>query len=114
MDWRVYAFMFPVCVVIATIAMTSGISGAALLSPTLILAFPLLGVPTLTAAAAIGTSLFVEFAGFGSGVVGYLRRRLVDMRTVRALVSVAVPMAAIAGFSLRRHRSAAAEGRLRR
>lgn len=98
MDWTVYAFMFPVCVVIATIAMASGISGAAMLSPALILGFPLIGVPTLTAAAAIGTSLFVEFFGFASGVVGYLRRRLVDMRTVRALVVVAVPVAAIAGF----------------
>jgi len=98
MDWTVYAFMFPVCVLIATIAMTSGISGAALLSPTLIIGFPLLGVPTLTAAAAIGTALFVEFSGFASGVVGYLRRKLVDMRTVRALVVVAVPVAAVAGF----------------
>jgi uncharacterized membrane protein YfcA len=98
MDWTVYAFMFPVCIVIAMIAMASGISGAALLSPTLIIGFPLLGIPTLTAAAAIGTRLFVEFSGFASGVVGYLRRQLVDMRTVRALVVVSVPVAAAAGF----------------
>lgn len=52
----------------------------------------------MTAAAAIGTSLFVEFSGFASGVVGYLRRQLVDMRTVRALVVVSVPVAAAAGF----------------
>lgn len=98
MDYTVYAFMLPVCVVIATIAMTSGISGAALLSPTIIIGFPLLGVPRLAPAAAIGASLFTEFSGFGSGVVGYVRRRLVDVRTVRALVVVAIPVAAAAGF----------------
>lgn len=98
MDYTVYAFMLPVCVVIATIAMTSGISGAALLSPTIIIGFPLLGVPRLAPAAAIGASLFTEFSGFGSGVVGYVRRRLVDFRTVRALVVVAIPVAAAAGF----------------
>jgi hypothetical protein len=98
MDFSVYTFMLPVCIVIATIAMASGISGAALLSPTIIIGFPLFGVPTLTPAAAIGSSLFTEFSGFGSGVIGYVRRRLVDFRTARALVIVAVPVAAAAGF----------------
>jgi uncharacterized membrane protein YfcA len=98
MDFSVYAFMFPVCIVIATIAMASGISGAALLSPTIIIGFPVLGAPTLAPATAIGSSLFTEFSGFGSGVIGYVRRRLVDFRTARALVIVAVPVAAAAGF----------------
>ncbi len=98
MDWDVYWFMLPVCIGIATIAMSSGISGAALLSPVLIIGFPLLGVPTLAPAAAIGSSLFTEFSGFSSGVVGYVRRRLFDIKTVRALVLVAVPVAGAAGF----------------
>lgn len=98
MDLTVYWFMLPACVVIATIAMLSGISGAAMLSPAIILGFPLLGVPEVAPAAAIGMSLFTEFFGFGSGVVGYLRRGLVDPRTYKALVWVAVPVAAAAGF----------------
>ncbi len=98
MNWTVYWFMLPVCVGIATVAMSSGISGAALLSPVIIIGFPLLGVPKLAPAAAIGASLFTEFSGFGSGVVGYVRRRLFDIRTVRALVVVAVPVAGAAGF----------------
>lgn len=98
MDYTVYAFMLPVCIGIATIAMTSGISGAALLSPTIIIGFPLLGVPKLAPAAAIGASLFTEFSGFGSGVVGYVGRRLYDVRTVRALVIVAIPVGGVAGF----------------
>lgn len=99
MDFTVYWFMLPVCIAIASIAMLSGISGAAMLSPAIILGFPLIGVPELLPAAAIGMSLFTEFFGFGSGVVAYLRRRLVDVATYRALVWVAIPVAAVAGFA---------------
>lgn len=98
MDYTVYWFMFPACIVIATVAMTSGISGAALLSPVLILGFPLMGVPKLSPASAIGMSLFTEFFGFGSGFVAYYRRRLIDFHTYRALVMVAVPVTVAAAF----------------
>lgn len=98
MDYTVYWFMFPACIFIATIAMTSGISGAALLSPVLILLFPVLDVPTLSPASAIGMSLFTEFFGFGSGFVAYYRRRLIDFHTYRALVIVAVPVTIVATF----------------
>ena len=90
--------MFPACILIATIAMMSGISGAALLSPAIIIGFPLLGVPTIATGAAIGMSLFTEFFGFGSGVVGYARRKLIDFRTVRILALVAIPVAVVASF----------------
>lgn len=53
--------MFPACVVIASIAMLSGISGAAMLSPAIIRGSPLIGVPELAPAAAIGMSGFTEF-----------------------------------------------------
>ena len=94
MDWTVYWFMLPVCIVVATTAMFSGISGAALLTPFFVLGFPLMGVPTLTFVQAVGTSLFLETSGFGSGVVGYTRRRLVDYGFARLLVGVALPAGA--------------------
>lgn len=97
-DWLVYWFMFPACILIASVAMLTGISGTAMLTPFLILAFPVLGVPTLTPAQAIGMALFTEFFGFVSGVVGYQRRRLIDYRTAGRLVAVAVPT--IVAFSL--------------
>ncbi len=90
-DWLVYAFMFPACILIASLAMLTGISGTAMLTPFLILAFPILGVPTLTPSQAIGMALLTEFFGFISGVVGYQRRHLIDYRTAGALVAVAVP-----------------------
>ncbi len=97
-DWLVYAFMFPACILIASVAMLTGISGTAMLTPFLILVFPVLGVPILTPSQAIGMALLTEFFGFLSGVIGYHRRRLIDYRTASVLVAVAVPT--IIGFSL--------------
>jgi hypothetical protein len=60
MDWTVYWFMLPVCIAIASVAMFSGISGAALLIPVFLIGFPLLDVPRLTTVEAVGTSLLLE------------------------------------------------------
>src|SRR5215470_9995355 len=70
MDWTVYWFMLPVCVVVASVAMFSGISGAALLTPTFLIGFPLFGVPRLTTLAAIATSLFLESSGYSRNAPG--------------------------------------------
>lgn len=73
MDWLVYWFMFPACILIAGIATFSGISGAALMPPFFLIGFPLMGIPALTTLAAIGAALFLETAGFGTGVYHYFR-----------------------------------------
>lgn len=90
--------MLPACILIATFAMLTGISGTAMLTPFIILAFPLLRVPTLTPAAAVGMALFTEFFGFTSGFVGYHRAGLIDYGTGWKLAAVGVP--AIVLFSL--------------
>jgi uncharacterized membrane protein YfcA len=95
MDWTIYWFMLPVCIVVAAVAMFSGISGAALLTPTFLIGFPLLGVPRLTTLAAIGTSLILETSGFGTGLYRYLRLRLVDIRSARSIVLVTLPLGAL-------------------
>ena len=97
-DWFVYWFMFPACIVIASLAMLTGISGTSMLTPFLILVFPLLGIPVLTPAQAIGMALLTEFFGFISGVVGYHRRRLIDYRTGWKLIAVAVPAIVLFSF----------------
>src|SRR5260370_7452055 len=96
MDWGVYWFMLPVCIIIASVAMFSGISGAALLTPTFLIGFPLFGVPRLTTLAAIGTSLFLETSGFGTGLYRYLKLRLVDVRTAKSMILVTLPLGALA------------------
>jgi uncharacterized membrane protein YfcA len=95
MNWTVYWFMLPVCIVIASVAMFSGISGAALLTPTFLIGFPLLGVPRLTTLAAIGTSLFLESSGFGTGLYRYLKLRLVDVQTAKSMILITLPLGAI-------------------
>lgn len=92
----IYWFMFPVCIGVASAAMFSGISGAAMLMPVFLIGFPLLDVPPLGAATAVGVALFLEAAGFGTGVYRYVRRGLVDAAAARRLAAVTVP-AGIAG-----------------
>lgn len=95
MDWTVYWFMLPACIVIAGTATFSGISGAALMTPMFLLAFPLLHVPLMTTVQAIGAALFLETAGFGAGVYHYLRMRLVDTPSARSLIAVTGPSAIV-------------------
>lgn len=82
-----YWFMFPISIGIATVAMASGVEGATFFTPIFIL---LLG---LEPAVAIGTGLITEVFGFGSGLVAYYRKRLIDYRLGGALLMVTVPMA---------------------
>jgi len=100
-DWIVYWFMFPACIVIASTAMLTGISGTAMLTPFLILAFPAIGVPTLAPSQAVGMALFTEFFGFVSGWVGYSRAGLIDYKTGWKLARVGIPVIII--FSLISH-----------
>ncbi len=101
MDWTVYWFMLPVCIVIASVAMFSGISGAALLTPTFLIGFPLLGVPRLTTVAAIGTALLLETSGFGTGLYRYLSMRLVDVTTARSFIAFTLPVGALGAIAAR-------------
>ena len=92
MDWTIYWFMLPVCIAIAGVAMFSGISGAAMLIPVFLIAFPLLGVPALTTVEAIGTSLLLETSGFGTGLYRYFRLKLVDSATAWRLIALTLPL----------------------
>ncbi len=95
MNWFVYWFMLPACVVIAGVATFSGISGAALMTPFFLIGFPLMGVPRLSTVAAIGAALFLETSGFGAGVYHYQRMRLADTAEARSLMIVTIPLAVV-------------------
>ena len=92
-------YMLPVGILIATIAMASGVGGATFFSPLFILA---LGLPPELA---VGSGLVVEVFGFGSGVYAYVRRKLIDYRVGGMLLSATVP-AAIAGVVVAHYVSA--------
>lgn len=77
-------FMFPIGILIATIAMTFGIGGAIMFSPFFILVLKL--DPVL----AIAASLFIEMFGFSSGVIGYLRKKSINFEIVKELIVYAI------------------------
>lgn len=85
--------MLPIAIVVATIAMSSGVGGAVFFSPMFLLWLKL--EPTV----AIGTALITELAGFASGLVAYLRERLVDFRLATNLLMFSVPGALIGVWS---------------
>lgn len=82
-------YMFPVGVVIATVAMASGVGGATFFSPLFILGLGL--SPEL----AVGSGLVVEVFGFSSGVYAYVRRKLIDYRIGGMLLSATIPAAVV-------------------
>ncbi len=94
MDLTLYWFMLPVSMCVATLAMLSGIGGAALFTPIFLIIFPLLGpeYPLASPVAAIGVALLTETFGFSSGFVGYYRKRLIDFRSAVPFIAVGVPV----------------------
>lgn len=86
-------WVLPVSVGIATIALSSGVSGALFFSPFFLL------IVGLQPAQAIGAGLTTELFGASFGTMNYMRQRVVDFRTVRFLLMAAIP-AGVAGALL--------------
>lgn len=84
-----YWFMLPVSILVATIAMASGVEGATFFSPLFILAL------RLPPEVAIGTALVTEVFGFASGLFAYARKRLIDYRLGISLLVATIPMAIV-------------------
>ena len=84
-----YWFTFPIGVVIATIAMASGVEGATFFTPVFII---VLGLPTDVA---VGTGLITETFGFASGVYAYVRKGLIDYQLGRMLLLITIPLAGL-------------------
>ena len=82
-------YLLPVSILIATIAMSSGIGGAVFFSPLFMLALKL--DPTIAIGAALATELF----GFTSGLVAYIKRKLIDYKLGLNLLFFSVPLAII-------------------
>ncbi|MDT8298685.1 MAG: sulfite exporter TauE/SafE family protein, partial [Spirochaetaceae bacterium] len=87
-----YWFMFPIAMVIATIAMASGVEGATFFTPLFILG---LGLP---AEVAIGVGLITEVFGFASGVLSYVKKKLIDYRLGLTMLMMTVPLALVGTF----------------
>lgn len=86
-------YMLPVAIVIATVAMASGVGGATFFAPLFILG---LGLPPELA---IGAGLVIEVFGFSSGLYAYIRRKLIDYQLGGALLVATVPAAIVGTFA---------------
>ena len=86
-------YMLPVAIVIATVAMASGVGGATFFAPLFILGLGL--SPEL----AIGAGLVIEVFGFSSGLYAYIRRKLIDYQLGGALLVATVPAAIVGTFA---------------
>lgn len=97
LDYLMYWFMLPISTLVATGAMLGGIGGAAMFMPIFLIIFPLLGPEYAIAepVAAIGVALLTEAFGFSSGLIGYLRRHLIDFKVAKSLIIIAVPSAIV-------------------
>jgi uncharacterized membrane protein YfcA len=84
-----YWYLFPVAILVASVAMASGVGGATFFAPILILGL------RLSPEVAIGTGLLTEVFGFASGLFAYTRKRLIDYRLGSTLLVVTVPAALI-------------------
>ncbi len=84
-----YWYLLPVSMLIATIAMSSGIGGAVFFSPLFIL------VLKLEPSIAIGAALMTEFFGFSSGIYAYLKKKLIDFKLGMNLLIFSIPAAIV-------------------
>ena len=80
-------WVYPAAVCIATLAVSTGISGALFFAPFFLL---VVGLPP---AQAIGGGLMTMIFGTGSGAFSYTRQGVVDFTIVRSLLLVTVPFA---------------------
>jgi uncharacterized membrane protein YfcA len=85
-------WVLPTAIGIATIALSSGISGALFFSPFFLL------VVGLEPAQAIGAGLMTELFGTSFGTFNYIRQRVVDYKTVRFLLMASIPMGIAGSF----------------
>lgn len=88
-----YWYLFPVSIAVATLAMASGIGGAVFFSPIFLLWLKL--EPTV----AIGVALVTELFGFSSGLIAYVRAKLIDYRLGAQLLMFSIPGAIVGVLS---------------
>jgi uncharacterized membrane protein YfcA len=86
-------WVFPVSVVFAFIALSSGVSGALFFSPFFML------VVGLTPAQAIGAGLMTEVFGMGNGLRSYVKQGVVDYATAKWLLLGSIPAIAVGSLA---------------
>lgn len=79
-------YLLPLSILIATIAMSSGIGGAVFFSPLFMIALKLDPI------VAVGTALLTELFGFSSGLYAYVKAKLIDYKLGMNLLAFSIPL----------------------
>lgn len=87
-----YWYMLPASVLIATVALASGVEGATFFTPLFIL------VLGLAPEVAISTGLVTQLFGFASGLYSYAKKGLINYRLGMVLMVVTVPAALLGTY----------------
>ncbi len=82
-------YMLPVAILVASVAMASGVEGATFFAPIFILGLK------VSPEVAIGTGLLTEVFGFASGLTAYIRMKVIDYKLGTALLVVTIPLAIV-------------------
>ena len=91
-------WMFPTAFCVCLIATSSSVEGAVFFTPIFILLFPIIAGVQIRPVEAIFVALSTELFGFGSALIGYLRRKLTDLSIAKKVLSVSIPVAVLCGF----------------
>ena len=91
-------WMFPVAFCVCLMATSSSVEGAVFFAPIFLLFFPFAAGVTIQPIEAVFLALSIEVFGFGSALIGYLRRKLVDVSIAKKVLAVSVPVAVGFGF----------------
>jgi len=95
-------WMFPIAFCVCLMATSSSVEGAVFFSPIFILLFPLIAGVKILPLEAVFLALSIEVFGFGSALLGYLQRRLVDLAIAKKVLGFSIPVAV--GFGFLAHR----------
>jgi uncharacterized membrane protein YfcA len=90
--------MFPVAFCVCLMATSSSVEGAVFFAPIFILFFPYATGVTIQPIEAVFLALSIEVFGFGSALIGYLRRKLVDIAIAKKVLAASIPVAVGFGF----------------
>lgn len=87
-----YWYMLPISIIIAAIATSAGIGGAIFFSPIFLLFLK------IKPQVAIGTALITEIFGFGSGLLAYIKRKLINYRIGNFLFFITIPVVILGSY----------------
>lgn len=91
-DIQSYWEIFPIGICIASVAVCTGIDGAAFWGPVLLLGYK------VEPSVAVACGIFIQMFGFGSGVYGYAKRKAIVFSVARPLIFFTVPFSLLGAY----------------